>query len=92
MPDKKENYSVCARCGRKYKPVNDSPYCGIRCRTSTNKAKKLAVDLVKEIYLLISNEKLFSVEEIGWRLRNKDMKEKFEKVLFVGDKDDNEDK
>ena len=95
MEDSKSKYKICARCGRKYKPRNGSIYCGIKCRTTTNEAKQLSVKLIKEIYGLVSNEGLFSDLAIGERLRGKDMKVKFDKILFIenkGDKDDNENK
>ncbi|MBU0778096.1 hypothetical protein KKF82_07545 [Patescibacteria group bacterium] len=81
-----ENFKTCERCGRKYTSNKlISKYCSKKCRNSKQQVVILSEGLIKEIYGLISNEKLFSDEEIGRKLRSKKMKEKFEGALFVKD-------
>jgi len=79
-----ENFKTCERCGRKYASNKaNSKYCTPKCRNSKQQVAVLYEGLIKEIYMLISNNKLFSDEEIGRKLRSKEMKEKFEGALFV---------
>jgi len=87
MPCSSDDFKICKRCGRKFLSKSGSAkYCSVKCRNTKLQIGLLSGELIKEIYLLINNEKLFSNEELGAKLRTKNMKERFEKVLFVKDK------
>lgn len=82
---KPPQYIQCKRCGRKIPERRQSEYCSNHCKNSHREIQKHSVDLVKEVYLAIANENLFSDEEIGRKLRSKEFREKFSHVLFIQD-------
>jgi predicted nucleic acid-binding Zn ribbon protein len=88
MPKIPIQYVKCKRCGRKIPDGRQSEYCSNKCRNSATIVKQLSAELIKEIYLLVSNKGLFSDEEIGMKLRSKEFTEKFSQVLFVQDENE----
>lgn len=87
MEKQPPKFVKCKRCNRKIPEGRRSIYCSDKCKNSSGIIKKLSVDLVKEIHMLISNNKLFSDEELGHKLRSKKFTDKFNEVLFIQDKD-----
>lgn len=87
MKKKPTRFVICKRCGRKIAEGRQSEYCSNKCKNSSAIVRKLSADLVKEIYMLISNKGLFSDEEVGRKLRSKKFTAKFSEVLFIQDKD-----
>ena len=85
MPKIPIQYVKCKRCGRKIPESRQSKYCTDKCRNSSIIVKQLSAKLIKEIYGVVSNEELFSDEEIGRKLRSDKFKEKFSQVLFIQD-------
>ena len=83
----KTNHKVCKKCGRKIPKGRQSEYCTNMCENSIVTVRRLSTDLLKEIYMLISNEGLFSDEELGRKLKSKKFIDKFSQVLFIQDKD-----
>ena len=88
MVKKPPRYVGCKRCGRKIPEGRESEYCTDKCRNSSVIVKQLSAKLIKEIYGAVSNEGLFSDEEIGRKLRSKKFKEKFSQVLFIQDENE----
>ena len=82
----------CKRCGRKIPENRQSEYCTDKCRNSSMIVKRLSAKLIKEIYGVVSNEGLFSNEEIGRKLRSEKFKEKFSQVLFIQDENEGDNK
>ena len=83
MIKKLAKYVRCRRCGRKVPDNRDSDYCSANCLNVSKTISRLSTKLIKEIYMNVSNETIFSDEDLGSKLRSEEFKNKFKEVLFI---------
>lgn len=72
----------CKMCGKK-NPINRRVYCCNACRLKDGKLKMLMYSLIKEIYRISSNDKIFTDEDIINMLKDKETIEKFKVILDI---------